>query len=76
MTARDATVFVCGGRPVDHGVCDCGARAVGRCAFALRGRLRGKTCNRAKCAKCGVLVDGAVHCPAHARMAGAEGVVR
>lgn len=69
------TLFVCSRRPVDHGVCSCGARAIGRCAFALRGRHTGKTCDRPKCAKCGVLVDGQIQCPPHARMSGATGVV-
>lgn len=75
MKGSGFTFFSCG-RPVDHGVCDCGARAVGRCCFALRGRLAGKTCNRPKCARCSVDVGGRVHCPPHARLAGAEGVVR
>lgn len=71
-----ATVILCGGHPVDHGVCACGSRAIGRCSFALRGRLAGSTCDKPLCARCAVPVgEAALCCAPHARMSGVEGVV-
>jgi len=60
-------VFVCR-RSSDTLRCSttgCGGIVVERCTFALRGRLEGKTCDRALCVKCS---GGKKLCLAHQRV--------
>ena len=59
-TKKPTTVFSCS-RTKAYCSAGCGRRATRGCAFELRGKFEGKTCDAPLCERCGAI------CPPHVR---------
>lgn len=61
VKAKSTSVFICSRGEKVLCSAGCGRRASRGCAFELKGKLAGKTCNAPLCERCGAI------CPPHTR---------